>query len=72
MAKPPRPAVDLTGHFKTWRRDPAALLPCPTCSQPLKVTDKSARPYAEWYAFQCSACGFDQSIHIPLAGPSSH
>lgn len=72
MATDESPKVDLAALFKAWRRDPAAPLPCPACDKPLAVIDKSARPYAEWYTFRCDACGFDRSIHIPLAGPSSY
>lgn len=40
---------------------------CPLCGAAgLTVTDRSARPHAEWYALNCSACGLDEAIAIPL------
>jgi len=53
-----------------WRADPDASVACPRCGQAgLAVIDRSARPYAEWYALACSGCGLDETIHIPLGPP---
>ena len=47
-----------------------AVLDCPRCGQDgLVLTDRSARPYAEWYHLSCPACGMDETIHIPLGPP---
>ena len=55
-----------------WRADPAVAPVCPVCAAPgLTVIDRSARPYAEWYALACAGCGLDETLHIPLAPPSS-
>ena len=53
-----------------WRRQPDLPLACPACQEPMVVTDRSTRPYAEWFNFHCDACGFDHTLHIPLAGPA--
>ena len=71
-AAPPSSPPDLASLFAAWRRDRTAQVACPACSTCLTVTDRSARPYAEWYNFNCAGCGFDHTIHIPLAGPSSY
>jgi hypothetical protein len=60
---------DVAELFASWRRAPETPVACPDCSGTLTVTDRSARPYAEWYNFKCTACGFDQTMHIPMAGP---
>jgi hypothetical protein len=55
-----------------WRANPGAPVPCPSCAAAsLQIIDRSARPYAEWYALACSSCGLDQTLHIPL-GPPVH
>jgi hypothetical protein len=52
-----------------WREDPEIAPACPRCGAAgLVVTDRSARPYAEWYHLACSGCGLEETIHIPL-GP---
>jgi transcription elongation factor Elf1 len=53
------------------RADPDAAFACPRCGAAgLVLTDRSARPHAEWYHLACGACGLDETIHIPLgAGP---
>jgi len=33
------------------------------------IIDRSARPYAEWYALSCRSCGLDETLHIPLGPP---
>lgn len=60
----------LTG-INAWRVDPDAEAICPRCScLGLEVIDCSARPYTEWFALKCAACGLDQQLAIPLAPPS--
>jgi hypothetical protein len=54
-----------------WRLDPDAPVNCPVCgAEGLAIIDQSARPYAEWYALSCTACGLNHSLHIPLAPPT--
>jgi hypothetical protein len=53
-----------------WRADPHKPVACPGCGKPgLALVDRSARPHAEWYALSCSACGLEETVHIPLAAP---
>ncbi len=53
--------------LRQWRNDPSACLDCPTCGeQGARVIDRSARPHSEWYDIQCSSCGFDHALQIPL------
>ena len=50
-----------------WRADPQRPVACPACgAEGLTIIDRSARPHAEWYALCCSACGLNETIHIPL------
>jgi transcription elongation factor Elf1 len=54
-----------------WRTDADHNVACPMCSASgVKITDHSARPYAEWYALKCGACGLDAMVHVPMAPPS--
>ena len=49
---------------------PGRAVACPVCGKPgLAIIDRSARPYAEWYALACAACGLDETLHIPLGPP---
>jgi hypothetical protein len=53
-----------------WRANPSGPVACPVCGKPgLVIVDHSARPYAEWYALACAACGLSERLHIPLAPP---
>lgn len=55
-----------------WRADPQQPVACPACGTAgLAIIDQSARPYAEWYALSCLACGLDETLHIAL-GPPVH
>jgi transcription elongation factor Elf1 len=57
-------------RIATWRSAPAEPVSCPVCEAAgLVIIDRSARPYAEWYALSCAACGLDTDIHIPMAPP---
>lgn len=56
-------------RIAAWRADPAAPVACPVCEAPgLTIVDQSARPYAEWYALTCAACGLNATLNVPL-GP---
>jgi hypothetical protein len=53
-----------------WRADPGSPVACPACGKSgLAIVDRSARPYAEWYALSCAACGLDETLNIPLGPP---
>jgi hypothetical protein len=53
-----------------WRSDPQRPVACPACGKDgLAIIDRSARPYAEWYALSCTACGLDETLHVAL-GPA--
>ena len=55
-------------RIAAWRLAAAAPVACPVCeASGLEIVDRSARPYAEWYALACSSCGLSHTIHIPLA-----
>ncbi len=57
-------------RIAAWQQQPNAPVACPHCgTSGLAIIDRSARPYAEWYAVSCAACGLDETIHIPL-GPA--
>jgi hypothetical protein len=57
-------------RIAAWRADPKAAVACPACgAEGLAIIDRSARPYAEWYALSCRACGLDETLHVAL-GPS--
>jgi transcription elongation factor Elf1 len=50
-----------------WRADPQRPVACPVCGvEGLTIVDRSARPHAEWYALSCTACGLNETLHIPL------
>lgn len=52
------------------RADAGTGVSCPHCNREgLAVTDRSARPYAEWYHLACAGCGLDETIHVPLGPP---
>ena len=54
-----------------WRAEPDAPAACPRCGKAgLALADRSARPHAEWYHLACTACGLDETIHIPLGPPT--
>jgi hypothetical protein len=55
-------------RISVWRADPGAAVACPVCEAPgLQVLDQSARPYAEWYALSCAACGLTATINVPMS-----
>jgi hypothetical protein len=50
-----------------WRKDPSQEIFCPICDAPgFSIVDRSARPYAEWFAVKCEKCGIDDAISVPL------
>jgi len=68
-ALPPERIGQALASIAAWRASPEAVVACPICAAPgLQVIDRSARPFAEWYAVQCGACGLDASVHVPLGG----
>ena len=57
--------------ISAWKNDPSAQLACPRCGTGgLKVEDRSARPYAEWFQLDCEACNLDVAVHLPQAPPA--
>ena len=57
-------------RIAVWRSDPKQPVACPACSKEgLVIIDRSARPYAEWYALSCPACGLDDTLHVALGPP---
>ncbi|MCB1528185.1 MAG: hypothetical protein KDJ45_10835 [Hyphomicrobiaceae bacterium] len=57
-------------QVRHWQADQNSALTCPVCgASGLQIVDRSARPFADWYAFSCEACGLDDHIHIPLPTP---
>ena len=50
-------------------RRPTSPSPAPYAAPGLAIIDQSARPYAEWYALTCAACGLNATINIPLGPP---
>lgn len=58
-------------RIAAWRTNRDATVACPVCETAgLQIVDRSARPYAEWYALSCAACGLEAQINVPLAGPA--
>jgi hypothetical protein len=67
---PPEKMGAALASISAWRLDPEQSVACPVCSAlGLAIIDQSARPYAEWYALSCAACGLDATVHIPLGPP---
>ncbi|MEQ1578469.1 MAG: hypothetical protein ABL894_12530 [Hyphomicrobium sp.] len=74
MAEPVQLTRDEMGkmlpRIMSWRLDPDAPVSCPRCDRPgVTIIDRSARPYAEWYALGCPDCGLDATVNIPLGPP---
>jgi hypothetical protein len=65
---PPDKVRSALQRIHAWRAAPAAPVACPVCeAEGLKIVDQSARPYAEWYALTCPACGLEATINLPMA-----
>jgi hypothetical protein len=61
---------EAAGRIAAWRTNPSEPVACPACGKPgLTIIDRSARPYVEWYALGCAACGLDETLNIPLGAP---
>jgi hypothetical protein len=61
---------DLMPIIRAWRLNELMPVTCPACGVGhLDIADRSARPYREWYAVSCAACGFDKTVSVPLAAP---
>jgi len=57
-------------RIAAWRVAPSQPVACPVCEAwGLSIVDQSARPYAEWYALTCPACGLNATIQLPMAPP---
>jgi len=54
-------------ELRAWHIHPEESRSCPCCGAPgITIVDRSARPHAEWYAFNCTSCGLDDALSIPL------
>jgi transcription elongation factor Elf1 len=68
---PPEKVHRALAAISTWHAGPEKPVACPACGRDgLSVSDRSARPYAEWYVLSCAACGLDYTLHIPLSPPT--
>ncbi|MGL4396005.1 MAG: hypothetical protein ACRCS9_05650 [Hyphomicrobium sp.] len=57
-------------RIAAWLSSPDAEHACPACETlGVVISDHSARPYTEWYAIKCSACGLDAMVSVPLGPP---
>ena len=66
---PPDKMLLALQRIAAWRAAPDQPVACPVCEAAgLAILDHSARPYAEWYALTCAACGLNATLHLPL-GP---
>lgn len=62
--------IKLLPRITAWRVDPEMTVCCPRCDKTgLVIIDRSARPYSEWYAVSCAACGLDATLNIALGPP---
>jgi hypothetical protein len=70
MALTPEQQREAGRRISGWRADPQRPVDCPACGKAgLEIIDRSARPYAEWYAISCAACGLNETLHIALGPP---
>ena len=70
MALTPDQQREAVRRIAAWRADPQRPVACPACGKEgLTIVDRSARPYAEWYALTCPACGLDETLHTALGPP---
>lgn len=68
---PPELYPEALRAIAKWRDAPCASVQCPVCNNlGVKIEDRSSRPFAEWYEFDCAACGLNATIHVPLPGPA--
>ena len=52
-------------RIAAWRVSADAPVACPACGEAgLMIIDRSARPYAEWYALSCRSCGLDKTLPL--------
>lgn len=62
--------AEMVPIIRIWRLDESKPVACPVCAVGhLDICDRSARPYREWYAISCPACGFEKTVSVPLAAP---
>jgi len=67
---PPDKLSTALARIAAWRAAPNEPVACPVCEAVgLEILDQSARPYAEWYALSCAACGLKATINVPLGPP---
>jgi len=69
QALSPEKLSEALARIAAWRVAPGGPVACPVCEAAgVTILDQSARPYAEWYALSCAACGLKATINVPL-GP---
>lgn len=65
---PPDKLREALARIAAWRLALSEPVACPVCdAMGLVIRDHSTRPYAEWYALSCEACGLEHTIHIPMS-----
>lgn len=65
---PPEKTAAALAAIAAWRAGPDAPVACPVCDAAgLTIVDQSARPYSEWYTLNCTSCGLEATIQIPMA-----
>ena len=58
-------------RIAAWRQAPASDVACPVCSTTgLSIIDQSARPFVEWYALSCKACGLSEMLQLVMPTPA--
>jgi hypothetical protein len=71
LSLPPDKVPVAVQRIAAWRAAPDQPVACPACdASGLEIIDRSARPYAEWYALTCAACGLNASLQLPMAPPN--
>lgn len=59
-------------RIATWRQAPDAPMSCPRCdAMGATLTDRSARPFAEWFEITCTACGLNHTFNVPVSRAGS-
>jgi RNase P subunit RPR2 len=59
--------AELMKVVRAWQHDELKPVHCPECQTPaLEITDRSTRPYREWYVLSCPACGLERTLSLPL------
>jgi len=58
---------DAMRAIRAWHDGGQEFVVCPSCgASDLTIEDQSARPHSEWYVLDCAACGYHETLNIPL------